>query len=224
MKMSRPVSALVLGLLALPAAAIAQERMVAEQESIDAIRGEIEARQVEFVAILNGDDPAAITRFYTADAVLMPPGVAVMEGREAIGEFFGPGMGGATLDVETWDVIPQGSDVALETGGYEINASDGSHLDHGKYMVVWVRTDDGWKMKYDMWNSSMAPPEMSHEEMHERMHGDGQGHEAHEGAAHEAREDGAHEAAHVMQQKAGVDRMDDDDDGDAVPTADEDEM
>lgn len=220
MKKWRLTSVLALGLMALPAAAPAQEQMVAEQVSIDEIRAEIEALQLEFEAVLNGDDPAAITRFYAADAVLMPPGAAAMEGHEAIREFFGPGLGGATLDVETWDVIAQGSDVALETGRYEMNGPDGSHLDHGKYMVVWARTDAGWKMQYDMWNSSMAQPEMSHEQMHERMHGDKTHDEVHE----EKKDSMEHEMEGDMEMEHDMDAMDADDDGDAVPTADEDEM
>lgn len=205
----RMMSALVLGLLALPAAALAQEQMAAEEVSIDEIEAALEEMQVEFENAFNGDDPASTAQFYAADAVLMPPGMSAVEGVDAIGEFFGQGMGGATIDLEIWDVHAQGSDVALETGSYEITGAEGDHLDHGKYIVVWARTDDGWKMKYDMWNSSMAPPQAGHAEMHEQMHGD-------EG----------HDEVHEMKEKAADDAMDAvdmDDDGDAVPTAEEDD-
>ena len=37
-----------------------------------------------------------------------------------------------------------------------MTGADGSHVDHGKYMVAWVHTEDGWKMTHDIWNSSMA--------------------------------------------------------------------
>ncbi|MFW6039683.1 MAG: YybH family protein [Gemmatimonadota bacterium] len=200
----RMMPALALGLLVLPATAPAQEQMAAEEVSIDRIQADLEEMQVAFETALNGDDPASTARFYTADAVLMPPGMSAIEGVDAIGEFFGQGMGGATLDLEIWDVHAQGSDVALETGSYEITGAEGDHLDHGKYIVVWALTDDGWKMKYDMWNSSMAPPEKDHDEMHEKMHRD-EGHEMKEKA------DDAMEAADM------------DDDGDGVPTADEDD-
>lgn len=210
----RMMSALALGLLALPAAALAQDQMAAEEVSIDEIQTTLEAMQVDFENAVNGDDPGSTARFYAADAVLMPPGVAAVEGVDAIREFFAQGMGGATLDIEIWDVHAQGSDIALETGSYEITGAEGDHLDHGKYMVVWARTDDGWKMKYDMWNSSMAPPEMDHEAMHEQMHGDETHDEVHEG---EGEMEGAMEMEHDM------DAMDADDDGDTVPTAEEDD-
>lgn len=214
MKNWRMTPALVLGLLALPAAALAQEQMAAEEVSIDEIHASVEAMQAEFAAAVNGDDPASAARFYTADAVAMPPGAAAIEGAEAIGEYFGAGMGGATLELETWDVLAQGSDVVFETGGYEITGSDGGHLDHGKYMAVLVRTDDGWKMKYDMWNSSMAPSETDHDRIHEEMHGV-EGHDE----VHEAEEHGDMEKA----ADDAMDAVDMDDDGDAVPTMEEDE-
>lgn len=201
MKNWRMIPALVLGLLALPATATAQEQMVAEEVSIDEIQATLEEMQVEFETALNGDEPGSVARFYAADAVLMPPGTSAMEGVDAIGEFFSTILGDATIELEIWDVHAQGSDVALETGGYEITGAEGEHLDHGKYIVVWARTDDGWKMKYDMWNSSMAPPQMDHAEMHEKKHGD-EGHE--------------------MKEKA-EEHLDMDDDGDAVPTMDEDD-
>lgn len=197
MKKWRMMSALALGLLAVPAVAMAQEQMAAEEVSIEQIQAGVEAASAEFVAALNGDNPTSSADYYTADAVLMPPGMPVVEGAAAVREFFESGMGGATLALEIWDVHAQGSDVALEVGGYEITGSDGSHLDHGKYMAIWSRTDDGWKMKYDIWNSSMAPPEMDHGAMHEEMHGDDEGHEM--------------EAADV------------DDDGDAVDAMEEDD-
>lgn len=207
MKNWRMISALALvsGLLALPATATAQEQMAAEEVSIDEIQATLEEMQVEFETALNGDDPASTARFYAADAILMPPGASAIEGVDAIREFFSAGMGGATIDLEIWEVHAQGSDVALETGGYEITGAEGDHLDHGKYMVVWARADDGWKMKYDMWNSSMAAPEMDHAEMHEQMH-----------------EDEAHDEVHEMKEKA-EEHLDMDDDGDAVPTMEEDD-
>jgi len=202
----RPI--LALALLALPAAAPAQERMVSEEVAIKPIRLEIEAVQARFVAAVNGDDRATVANSYTADAVLMPPNMPIVEGREAIGEFFGQGMGGATITLKIRDVHPQGRDAALEAGSYEITGADGSHLDHGKYLVAWSRTDDGWKMKYDIWNSSMAPAGMDDEAMQGAAPGE---------AAHDA----AHEAAHVIQQKAGAakdepDYLDEDSDDDGV--------
>jgi len=142
-------------LLAMPATAIAQE---AEEMAADesAVQAEIAALSVEFAAAVSGDDPVAAADFYTEDAVIMPPGMDVVSGREALVEFFGQGMDGATLALETWAVHTRG-DAALETGGYTITGSDGAHLDHGKYMVGWLETEDGWKMTVDIWNSSMAP-------------------------------------------------------------------
>lgn len=144
-------------LLAMPATAFAQEAdVMAAEEATAAVQAEIKATGAEFAATLNGDDPAAAVNYYTDDAVVMPPNMDALSGSEAIVGFFGQGMGGATVALDPWEVHSRG-DVALETGGYTITAADGSHLDHGKYVAAWMQTDDGWKMKYDIWNTSMPP-------------------------------------------------------------------
>jgi uncharacterized protein (TIGR02246 family) len=166
----------LVALLVTPAAAFAQEAevMVADEAMEDEVRAEIEAIGAEFSAALNGDDPASAADTYTEDAVVMPPNMDALEGRDAIREFFAEGMDGGQLALDTWNVQASG-DQAIETGGYTITGADGSHLDHGKYVVVLTQTDDGWKMKYDIWNSSMAPAATDHEAMREKMQG-----EAHE--------------------------------------------
>ncbi len=75
----------------------------------------------------------------------------------AISAWFAGGLveGGPTLDLQTGDVFAiEGA--ALETGSYVMTGADGSHIDHGNYMVAWSHTEDGWRMARDMWNSNMA--------------------------------------------------------------------
>jgi ketosteroid isomerase-like protein len=61
---------------------------------------------------------------------------------------------GGKLTLTTEDVVGFGN-YAVETGKWVANSPDGKHLDHGPYIVVYKRTDGGWKMYQDIWNSSM---------------------------------------------------------------------
>jgi uncharacterized protein (TIGR02246 family) len=150
-----------LALLAMPATATAQEMQQVSDEipSEAEIRSQVEVADAEFLAAFNSGDAAAVATTYTEDAHLLPPGAAALEGREPIKEYFAAGiaaMGVAQMSFETWETHAMG-DAVVSIGGYTITTADGAHLDHGKYMVVFARTDDGLKIKRDMWNSSMAP-------------------------------------------------------------------
>jgi len=119
----------------------------------------IEEANAAWEAAWNAGDIDALAALYAGDAVALPPGGEPVEGREAILSYWraqkeeSPG---ATSQLETVEVHAL-DDVVLERGGFVVEDADGGHLDHGKYMVVWKRTEDGWKIARDIWNSSMTP-------------------------------------------------------------------
>ena len=47
-----------------------------------------------------------------------------------------------------------------EQGSYEMFDANNASLGKGKYLVVWKKTRDGWKMHRDMFNAD-APPARS---------------------------------------------------------------
>ena len=100
----------------------------------------------------------AIGMLYTADAIYMPPNANPNEGRDAIMEGFAAeiaaGMGAIRLTADEIEVL---GDTAHEIGRYVVETADGGHLDHGKYIVIWKNTQDGWKLSRDIFNSNMAP-------------------------------------------------------------------
>lgn len=121
-------------------------------------RAAIDEVTPQFESAFASGDAAAIAALYTEDAIAYPPGSEAVEGRAAIQEMWGgvlTGMGGGEVDLETEEVYGvHGS--ALEIGKYTITGADGSHVDHGNFMVAWKETDDGWKLARDMWNSNMS--------------------------------------------------------------------
>lgn len=112
----------------------------------------------EAVARGNAEAMAAV---YTDDAVLLPPGSPPVQGREAIAEFF-RGMldatGLAAIDLETREVRVDGA-TAYEVGRARLTfrSPESETTSTAKYVVVWKRTDRGWRWHVDIWNDDPPP-------------------------------------------------------------------
>lgn len=122
-------------------------------------RTEIGERARAFSEAYVAADIGALTDFYTDDAELLPPGGAVVRGREAIRVFWSGLEPGRTLQhgLETTFLRVVGR-VATESGRWTERALDDEsreHLGSGRYLVVWERGRDGvWRMSRDMWHPS----------------------------------------------------------------------
>lgn len=139
-----------------PAALLAQDHEEKDHEGHMGATAAITAASEALDDAFNAGDWAAVASLYADDAVVMPPGSEPVTGRAAIQEMFSTFGDGWGLDLTTVEVFAV-EGAALEVGGWTMTAPDGSHADHGNYMVAWTWTDDGWKIARDMWNSNMAP-------------------------------------------------------------------
>ena len=147
--MHKAVLVFALGLLALPATALAQHD--------DHGNDEIVKVGAKWQAAFNAGDGAGIAALYTQDAMLLPPNSAPVSGTEAITAFWTAGVSqGATTELTSKEVYAMG-DMAVEVGMYSGTNADGSHQDHGHFTVVYKKVDGKWMMYRDMWNSDMAP-------------------------------------------------------------------
>lgn len=122
----------------------------------------IRDNNARFAEAYNQGDVAAVAALYTDDAVLMPPNLEMLRGKEAIEQFWAGARQMGVLDpaLETVQVEESG-DMACEIGVYTLKIQpEGGQAttDKGKYVVLWKRQGDGsWKLAVDIWNTNSPP-------------------------------------------------------------------
>ncbi|PYP14791.1 MAG: hypothetical protein DMD54_13180 [Gemmatimonadetes bacterium] len=127
----------------------------------------IDAANAQWPRLTSGGHADSIAEFYTADAVIMPPNMASMKGKDAIRLFFAvintidprPTL---TLRAET---VTGFGDMALEKGRWHWAYPAGAKLppgtpavDSGKYLVHWMQRNGKWLIVDDIWNSDAPLP------------------------------------------------------------------
>lgn len=128
--------------LCLPLPALAQDKAT------------IQSLNDKFAQAFNAGDAAAIAALYTDDAVALPPGGEMMKGRSDIQSFWKGAteqLGGGKLT--TVDVKPLGKEAAREIGTFSFRTKGSQPQDvTGKYVVVWEKVGNDWKLATDIWN------------------------------------------------------------------------
>jgi len=117
-------------------------------------KAEIEAVNAKWLEFFNKGDFASIGSLYTTDATALPPGAAMVRGREAIGGMW-KGLAEQVTDpkLAILDVKPLGPSAAREIGTFSLKTKGPNPQDvSGKYVVVWEKVGDEWKLATDIWN------------------------------------------------------------------------
>ena len=123
------------------------------------VRKAITKANTKFVDELRKGNVKGVAALYTEDAVLLPPNSEKVHGRKGTETFWGGaisqlGLKDATL---TTDELIGSGDTYTELGSYTLKMQPRGQKpleDKGKYAVVWKKTDDGWKLHRDIWNSN----------------------------------------------------------------------
>ena len=115
----------------------------------------------QFSAAYMRGDVDAITALYTRDAVIFPERSDAISGHDALKRYWKhePGQKVTRHRLIPTQVTVDGKH-AYDHGIYEIAGERNGKAwgpIRGKYLVVWRREPDGWKMQLDMWNSGPAP-------------------------------------------------------------------
>ena len=108
----------------------------------------------------SGNAQTLVTNFYAPDSVVMAPNMPALRGRDAIQQFWTGFLASGSVDLAltSTNVTQPASDVAVETGRYDLSlrpASGQAIKDAGKYMVVWKKSDGRWWAAEDIFNSDM---------------------------------------------------------------------
>jgi uncharacterized protein (TIGR02246 family) len=117
------------------------------------VTADIAAANDAFMTAFAGGDGAAVAALYTEEARLLPPGSDPIDGRAAIAEFWQGVMDSGVAEARLMiDEVENFGDTACEISHYAMYDADGGVIGEGRYIVIWKRTDAGWKLHRDIWN------------------------------------------------------------------------
>lgn len=117
-------------------------------------KAEIDANNAKWIELFNKGDFSGIASLYSTDAIAFPPGSAMVKGRTAI-EAMWKSMAEQVTDpkLTTVDIKPLGSSAAREIGTFVLKTKGSAPQEvTGKYVVVWEKVGDDWKLATDIWN------------------------------------------------------------------------
>jgi uncharacterized protein (TIGR02246 family) len=115
----------------------------------------------EFTAAFNAKDAKKVASFYADDAVLMSPDSPMVRGRSNIEVHYEETFRVMFSDVQMKPV----ESVITGTRAFEVGTSSATRpgdasarTENGKYLVIYKRVGNNWKIAYDMYNSDQPPP------------------------------------------------------------------
>ena len=125
----------------------------------------IDAANATWAGLTAGGHADSLASYYDQNAVLLPPNMAPVRGKEAIRGFFAQmNTMAATLTIHAESVWASGAS-ATELGRWNFVWPASAKrppgfppADSGKYIVRWVNEGGRWLMMQDIWNSDMPLP------------------------------------------------------------------
>ena len=117
-------------------------------------RAEIEAVNAKWIDLFNKGDFAGIASLYTDDATAFPPGSVMVKGRAAIEAMWkNIAEQAGEPKLTTLDIKPLGAAAAREIGTFSLKTKGANPKEvTGKYVVVWEKIGNDWKLAADIWN------------------------------------------------------------------------
>lgn len=109
-----------------------------------------------FMACIRSGDRERFIRLYAEDAILLANGAPPLLGHEGAGHFFSVLMdkGIAEVRLSTLEIELTG-DTAWERGSSVAHNEAGKIVGRGNYIVIWKRTQTGWKLFRDIMNTAV---------------------------------------------------------------------
>jgi uncharacterized protein (TIGR02246 family) len=117
-------------------------------------KAEIDAVNAKWIDCFNKGDFGGVASLYSEDATAFPPGSAMVKGRAAIAAMW-KSMAEQVGDpkLTTLDVKSLGPSAAREIGTFRLESKGPKPQQiTGKYLVVWEKIGNEWKVAADIWN------------------------------------------------------------------------
>jgi len=117
-----------------------------------------ESNNIYFKAFQTGDSSIFVNR-YADDCCIMPPGAPAVCGHDGALNFFKIGyykIGLRNGKFITKQVYGDGETYVTEEGLWESYDANNQLFDDGKFLVLWKKTPQGWKMFRDSFSSNRS--------------------------------------------------------------------
>ncbi|MBZ0199642.1 MAG: nuclear transport factor 2 family protein [Ignavibacteriaceae bacterium] len=132
-------------------------------QELDAVKTEIQTLNDKMAAGMLQNDYSYINKMYMDDAVSLPSYNPIIKGKQGIIAATEESKNASKVigfKVTTLDVFGEG-EFYVEIGNFEMSMEiigmKEPAKDNGKYITVWQKTDDGLKIKAEMWNTDKNP-------------------------------------------------------------------
>lgn len=146
---------LVLGIAALAFSAAGQKSF-AQASGLEEAKQAIAGSNAIYWQSYVKNEPRLFTERYAKDACILAPGEPAMCGEDAPARFFEESYAGGTRGGEfiTQEVFGAGDGYVAEVGLLKAFDGAGELKAEGKYLVLWKKTSEGWKMFRDAFSSN----------------------------------------------------------------------
>jgi ketosteroid isomerase-like protein len=121
-----------------------------------AIKKEIEKTNTLYFSLFQKKD-TAIVNLYTYDACLLPPNTQAICGKAALDKDFKDTYAAGQITgvkFSTTNIYGDGAIYITEEGSWQVFGTNGQVIDTGKYLKLWKKTQQGWKIFRDVFNSN----------------------------------------------------------------------
>lgn len=131
-----------------------------KNSSIEEAKKAIAANNAIYFESFSKNDSSIFINSYATDACIMAPNSPALCGPDAALKFFKRAYDRIKLrngKFITTAVYGDGKEFVTEEGLWQSFDASGKMFDNGKYLVLWKKTPEGWKMFRDSFSSNNLP-------------------------------------------------------------------
>ena len=127
---------------------------------LERARSHIAEQNKNYMEFYNKGDASGVADLHVDDAIVMPPNIDLVKGKDAIKKVISDEISAGATDLVFTTLYMYGNeDYITEVGRYSLNVKDNGKIvmnDSGKYIVLWKQVSkNNWLMKADIWNSDL---------------------------------------------------------------------